>query len=121
MQARERRCSPHRKGFEESPMSNPIEGGGPRPVGPATAQPGKGPKSGGADEASNAPPRGAGGADEAETSERLQTVRERIDQTPEVDRDRVEAIKERIANGDYPVDAEKVAKKFAELEALVES
>ncbi|ABM61311.1 flagellar biosynthesis anti-sigma factor FlgM [Halorhodospira halophila] len=103
-------------------MSNPIEGGGPRPVGPATAQPGKGQKSGGADEAPNAPSKGAaGGADEAATSERLQTVRERIDQTPEVDRDRVEAIKERIANGDYPVDAEKVAKKFAELEALVES
>ncbi len=102
-------------------MSNPIEGGGPRPIGPGAAQPGKGPKSSGAEEATSTPPRGAGGTDEAETSDRLKTVRERIDQTPEVDRDRVEAIKERIANGDYPVDAEKVAKKFAELEALVES
>ncbi len=100
-------------------MSNPIEGG-PRPVGPATAQPGKGQKTS-AEDAPAGPARGdTAGADEAATSERLQTVRDRIDGTPEVDHDRVEAIKERIANGDYPIDAEKIARKFAELEALIE-
>ena len=99
-------------------MSNPIEGG-PRPVGSAATQPGKGHK---AEENSpqNSTPRVGSGADEAETSERLQGVRSRIDQTPEVDRDRVEAIKEKIANGDYPIDAEKIARKFAQFEALIE-
>ncbi len=102
-------------------MSNPIEGGGPRPVGPSATQPGKSQKGEGAAEKANPPAQdGSGGTDGAETSERLQAVRERIDQTPEVDRERVDAIKERIANGDYPIDAERVAKKFAELEALIE-
>ncbi len=103
-------------------MSNPIEGGV-RPQGPATTQPGKGHKT--SDEQVQGPPPKAGGdtaaaADEAETSERLQAVRERIDQSPEVDEERVQAIKQRIADGDYPIDAEKVARKFAELEALIE-
>ena len=102
-------------------MSNPIEGGGPRPIGPASTQPDKGGRSQGAPGTQESSRPGSGpGPDGAETSERLQSVRERIDQTPEVDRDRVEAIKERIANGDYPIDAEKVAQKFAELEALIE-
>ncbi|BAU58877.1 flagellar biosynthesis anti-sigma factor FlgM [Halorhodospira halochloris] len=99
-------------------MSNPIEGG-PRPIGSAATQPGKGHK---VDD--NAPQstssRAGVGADEAETSERLKGVRDRIDQTPEVDRARVDAIKEKIANGDYPVDAEKIARKFAQFEALIE-
>ncbi|MBK1734828.1 flagellar biosynthesis anti-sigma factor FlgM [Halorhodospira abdelmalekii] len=104
-------------------MSNPIEGG-PRPIGSTAAQPGKGHKV-------NDPGHGAtaatplrkhgGGADEAAASERLQGVRERIDQTPEVDRERVEAIKAKIANGDYPIDAEKIARKFAQFEALIEA
>ncbi|MFP4146768.1 MAG: flagellar biosynthesis anti-sigma factor FlgM [Halorhodospira sp.] len=102
-------------------MSNPIEGGGARPVGPASTQPGKGLKStGGGEEAPKTPAPSPPGGDEAAASERLQAVRERIDQTPEVDQDRVDAIKERIANGDYPIDAEKVAQKFAEFEALIE-
>lgn len=99
-------------------MSNPIEGG-PRPVGSAATQPGKSQKVDGNAQQSIASPAGSG-TDEAETSERLRGVRDRIDQTPEVDRERVEAIKEKIANGDYPIDAEKIARKFAQLEALIE-
>ncbi|MBK1726929.1 flagellar biosynthesis anti-sigma factor FlgM [Halorhodospira neutriphila] len=104
-------------------MSNPIEGGS-RPHGPAATQPGKGHKaSGDAAQPDPAPAAGSSSAaatDGAEASERLQAVRERIDQSPEVDQERVNAIKQRIADGDYPIDAEKVARKFAELEALIE-
>lgn len=104
-------------------MSNPIDGGS-RPHGNAAAPPGKGHKASG-DPAQPAPAPAASSsnsaaADEAEASERLQAVRERIDQSPEVDQERVDAIKQRIAEGDYPIDAEKVARKFAEFEALIE-
>lgn len=54
-------------------------------------------------------------------SERLQSVREAIDQTPEVDRERVDALREQIANGEYPLNAESIADRFAELEGLLES
>ncbi len=54
-----------------------------------------------------------------ETSGRLQAVREAIANTPEVDRAKVESIKERIAAGEYPVDADRVASKFIELEQLL--
>ncbi len=56
----------------------------------------------------------------ASESERLQAVRESVDQTPEVDRARVEQIREQISNGDYPLDAERIADRFAELEGLLE-
>lgn len=52
-------------------------------------------------------------------SERLQALRERIDNTGEVDRERVDAIKARIASGEYVVDPQRVAAKFAELEGLL--
>ncbi|RFA28567.1 flagellar biosynthesis anti-sigma factor FlgM [Alkalilimnicola ehrlichii] len=54
-------------------------------------------------------------------SERLQMVRDRIDSTPEVDIERVEAIKQSIAEGRYPLDPERIADKFAELEGLLNS
>lgn len=54
-----------------------------------------------------------------ETSGRLRAVQDAIANTPEVDRARVESIKERIAAGDYPVDADRVAAKFIELEKLL--
>lgn len=54
-------------------------------------------------------------------SERLQSVREAIDRTPEVDRERVDALREQIANGEYPLNAESIADRFAELEGLLES
>ena len=45
--------------------------------------------------------------------------RPRLPGTPQVDRARVESIKERIAAGEYPVDADRVAAKFIELEKLL--
>lgn len=53
-------------------------------------------------------------------SERLQSLREAVDQTPEVDRGRVDALREQIANGEYPLNAESIADRFAELEGLLE-
>ena len=54
-------------------------------------------------------------------SERLQSVREAIDQTPQVDQGRVDAIRDQIANGEYPLDAQSIADRFAELEGLLEN
>lgn len=101
-------------------MSNPIDNG-PRPPVPGNTPLGKGPKADGDPAAGSRAERagGAEGGDATAESDRLQSVRQRIDQTPEVDRERVEAIKAQIANGEYPVDAEKVARKFAQLEAMI--
>ncbi len=52
-------------------------------------------------------------------SERLQMIKDRVDSTPEVDMDRVEAIKQKIAEGKYPIDPERVAEKFAQFEGLL--
>lgn len=57
--------------------------------------------------------------DRSVESARLQALRERIDNTGEVDRERVESLKARIANGEYVVDPKRVAAKFAELEGLL--
>lgn len=57
--------------------------------------------------------------DERVESERLQQVREKVDNTPEVDMDRVEAIKQAIAEGRYPLDPQRIAQKFVELEGLL--
>lgn len=56
----------------------------------------------------------------ASESERLQSLRDAVDQTPEVDRGRVDALREQIANGEYPLNAESIADRFAELEGLLE-
>ncbi len=101
-------------------MSNPIDNG-PQPTTQSPLTLGKGQKVNGS--AGGGAPSGraerTGGGDEAALSDRLQAIRDRIEETPEIDRERVDAIKERIAKGDYPVDVEKVARKFAELEALI--
>lgn len=60
-----------------------------------------------------------GGADQSQTSERLQAVRDAIDRTPEVDSARVQDIRERIAGGEYPLDAERTAARMVELEQLL--
>ncbi|MCC5810669.1 MAG: flagellar biosynthesis anti-sigma factor FlgM [Ectothiorhodospiraceae bacterium] len=58
-------------------------------------------------------------ADQASLSERLQAVRERIDNAPDVDMDKVAAIRQSIAEGNYPLDADRIASKFADLEGLL--
>lgn len=54
------------------------------------------------------------------TSERLQAVSAAIEQAPDVDMERVEAIRQSIAEGNYPIDADRIASKFIELEGLLE-
>lgn len=59
------------------------------------------------------------GYDTGVESERLQLIKEKIDSTPDIDIERIEAIKQRIAAGDYPIDPEQIADKFAQLEGLL--
>ncbi|MCP1675628.1 negative regulator of flagellin synthesis FlgM [Natronocella acetinitrilica] len=56
----------------------------------------------------------------ANQSERLQAIGAAIGQTPDVDMARVEAIRQSIADGNYPIDADAIAGRFIELEGLLE-
>lgn len=56
----------------------------------------------------------------ASQSDRLQAVSAAIDQAPDIDQDRVESIRQSIADGSYPLDADRIAEKFIELEGLLE-
>lgn len=101
-------------------MANPIDNG-PRVNGGNVAvkprvQNGEAPAANVADQAA---PEAVAGGDTQVQSSRLQQVQERIDNTPEVDMARVEAIKQAIAEGNFPIDAERIAQKFAELEGLL--
>lgn len=60
-----------------------------------------------------------GAADSRVQSERLRQVQEQIESAPEVDMERVERIKQAIAEGRYPIDARQIAAKFGELEGLL--
>lgn len=101
-------------------MANPIEGGN-RP-GANPAQEARENRQ--VQQPSERPQVDQGRDEEAATgtseSQRLQSVRDAIDQTPEVDQGRVEEIRERIANGEYPLNAESIADRFMELENLLE-
>lgn len=52
-------------------------------------------------------------------SERLQAIRSAIEGTPAVDRDRVAAIRDQIARGEYPLNPDRIAQRFAEFEKLL--
>lgn len=102
-------------------MSNPIDNG-PRVNGSTVGGTSRGQQSqaGKSTASAGATAQAAlGQADAASESERLQQVRERIDSTPEVDMERVEKIKQAIAEGRFPVDAKRIAAKFAELEGML--
>ena len=100
-------------------MTNPINNG-PRVPGSKVGELGSRTPVGRQEQPQGVPgEKDAGPQGSAETSGRLQAIREAIAGTPEVDRARVDAIKERIAAGDYPVDADRVARKFIELEQLL--
>ena len=102
-------------------MTNPINGGS-RPVNSSGTETARTAKNRGTDQATGSRPEGTPAnkpAESASTSERLQAVRQGIDQTPEVDQDRVDAIKQSIAEGRYVVNPDKIAQKFAELEGLL--
>lgn len=102
-------------------MTNPI-GNGPRVdrtgVG-ATSGNKAAETRGGATEADGA--REGAGAEGASSvqSERLQAVRAAIDSAPTIDRGRVESIRDQIARGDYPLDPDRIAQRFAEFEQLL--
>ncbi|EAR22300.1 hypothetical protein NB231_05305 [Nitrococcus mobilis Nb-231] len=53
-------------------------------------------------------------------SNRLQAVRDAIEHTPEIDSSRVASIRERIAQGDYPVNVEHIAQRFTAFEKLLQ-
>jgi negative regulator of flagellin synthesis FlgM len=99
-------------------MSNPIDNG-PRISGSAVGGTSRSQQSQAGKSTASAATTTAGQADAASESERLQQVRERIDNTPEVDMERVEQIKQAIAEGRFPVDAQRIAAKFAELEGML--
>lgn len=102
-------------------MSNPIDNG-PRPPGsyPTSSKTG----------AARTDSRGEGENrmasvsaptqdDSTSESNRLQAVREAIDNTPEVDSNRVQDLRERISRGEYPLDANRIAERFADFEQLL--
>lgn len=103
-------------------MANPIDGTG-RPAGPPLqeSRDSRQVREPAGQPPTNDAPTEAGERSAASESERLQAVREAVDQAPEVDRERVDALREQIANGDYPLNAESIAERFAELEGLLES
>ena len=49
----------------------------------------------------------------------LKSAQEALSQTPEVNMEKVEAIKEKIAAGEYPIDADRIASKMMDLERLL--
>jgi negative regulator of flagellin synthesis FlgM len=60
-------------------------------------------------------------ADIAIASEKRLAMEARIAQTPNVDMERVARIKTAIARGEYPVDTDRIAEKFVELEGLLDN
>lgn len=102
-------------------MSNPIDNNGGnrvyRPgVGGANGQQRTGQP---ADEAASTRRDPGVGADETQQSDRLRSLRQSIENAPDVDTSRVNDIRDRIANGDYPLDPERIASRFVEFEKLI--
>ena len=54
-----------------------------------------------------------------ENAKQIAALEKRIDDIPEVDQERVEALKKAINSGEYQVDAESIAKKLTQLESLL--
>lgn len=105
-------------------MTNPINNGSKpsldRPLGESQrsrANPGNTP----AAESGRQQPAGETGTrDSANLSPRLQAALDGIRQTPDVDQARVDALRQSIADGSYPVDADKIASRMIDLERLLE-
>jgi len=53
------------------------------------------------------------------SARQLSELENRLEKIPEVDSNRVEAIKKAIANGEYKIDAERIATKLTNLESLL--
>jgi negative regulator of flagellin synthesis FlgM len=64
----------------------------------------------------------AGGGDAislTETATRLKVIEARLEHLPDVDRERVEALRALIEAGDYEINAKQIASKLMELERLL--
>lgn len=104
-------------------MTNPINNGSKPALDRSIGEPQRTRADGtGADAAGNrqAESRPQGSGDSASLSPRLQAVLDGIRQTPDVDQARVDALRQQIADGDYPLDADKVASRMMDLERLLE-
>lgn len=55
----------------------------------------------------------------SEESLHVRELQQQLDQVPEVDADKVQAIKQAIARGDYPVDPKKIAANLMNLEKIL--
>lgn len=55
---------------------------------------------------------------ELQSTQLLQGLQQQAEQVPEVDQQRVDSIKQAIANGEYQPDPEKIAQQFTKLEQL---
>jgi len=109
-------------------MTNPIDSGS-RPPGTSASsdlrnKAAKKPADGEATEQSGVEASRASGAQapsaaSSTVSERLQSVQDRIDSTPDVNAQRVADIKKSIAEGSYPINPQRIAGKFAELQKLL--
>jgi negative regulator of flagellin synthesis FlgM len=97
-------------------MTNPIDNG-PRPAGVLGSN--RSPSSGSAGAQPERVDAKGPARDAGVESERLQLIKDRIENAPDVDMARVEAIKQRISEGQYPIDAARIAEKFIQLESLL--
>ncbi len=102
-------------------MTNPINGGNNPTVGKPMNEGVRGRQQAAApgQTGSAAPADATAAADKAQLSDRLQSIRDAIDRSPDVDMDRVAAIRQSIAEGNYPLDADRIASKFADFEKLL--
>jgi negative regulator of flagellin synthesis FlgM len=73
--------------------------------------------------ASNSAPAGAEAGGDAisltETATRLKVIEAKLEHLPEVDRERVEALRSMIESGNYEINARQIAQRLAELERLI--
>ena len=61
----------------------------------------------------------AAATDASVPSEKRLAVEAAISATPDIDMDRVDKIKQAIADGNYPIDNDRIAEKFIQLEGLL--
>ncbi len=66
-----------------------------------------------------APERPSAPASQGADSVALSSVQDKIDAEPDFDRAKVEAIKQAIAQGQYPLDARRIAESFVALERMI--
>lgn len=100
-------------------MSNPVDGTSRLRGGASVTNKAKSESNTGAtNSADSTTPRPASDV-EITSQSTLQEIESRIAELPIVDKAKVEGIKQAIANGDYQIDADAIAKKLVEVEKLL--